>query len=803
MRKVILVIFLALLFFTSFVNATIINVPLDYTLIQDAINASSDGDTVLVQPNTYYENLNYMDHRIHLCSMFSMTGDSTYLFNTIIDGDSLGIVVQMRGSVLDNTAIISGFTIQNGYATRGGGIFVYHHANPKIIDNIITDNIATWGGGIFCDNDSRPIISNNIIQDNSAAEGVAHGGGIYCDQASDATISFNTITNNYASKGAGIYRQDYSSVTINNNLIIANTAVNNGGGIETRIGGQSTVITNNDILYNSVQHGGGGMYCYDTDGLDFTYNTVQYNFTTGGGYGAGVWMYSTGPTFENNTISYNTSDHYGGGLFLQGISSTISNNTIEHNSANNRGGGIYCSSANPTISNNIIRYNSAVEYGGGIAYHNYSPNIKLNTITGNSANNGGAISSGGFYNSKITNNLITDNTATDSAGAIYIVGSNPLIQNNTISNNSANYGGAICCAEHAIPTVVNTILWGNSPQEVYFSALGDPDTFTISFSDILGGIGGIETNGNGIVLPYECISADPLFRDTLNDDFHLQDSINCGDLSFSPCIDVGNIGILDTILTCNWGLNQELSDMGAYGGGKIAPYALECDLTILTPSIPSTDADLFFTIEVENTGTNTISGGLYAELFPVIGDCATGSRFNYNLYKHIYTEPFAPSEVFTENYVFHIDSVGGAFYEVGLEIGVGTAFESYLTYCCDEFIFYRPWGLSNNPPSFFGIRWSDNEETEGIVPFVTALGQCYPNPFNSSTSIPFNLATSSKVHLKIYNIRGQLVETLLDDELEAGQYNIKWDASMYSSGIYFYKFQTGEKLLTGKMNLIK
>ena len=65
---------------------TIINIPDDYLTIQEGIDHSSDGDTVLVDPGTYGENVNFNGHNITLASLFLTTGDTSYISSTIIDG---------------------------------------------------------------------------------------------------------------------------------------------------------------------------------------------------------------------------------------------------------------------------------------------------------------------------------------------------------------------------------------------------------------------------------------------------------------------------------------------------------------------------------------------------------------------------------------------------------------------------------------------------------------------------------------------------------------------------------------------
>jgi hypothetical protein len=90
-----------------------------------------------------------------------------------------------------------------------------------------------------------------------------------------------------------------------------------------------------------------------------------------------------------------------------------------------------------------------------------------------------------------------------------------------------------------------------------------------------------------------------------------------------------------------------------------------------------------------------------------------------------------------------------------------------------------------------------------VAPLAFALGQNYPNPFNPTTRISFQLAAVGKVSLKIYDLLGREVETLVDGEMNAGFHLIVFDASRLSSGIYFYRLSAGEYAATKKLVLLK
>ena len=211
------------------VSATIINVPDDYSTIQAGINASSDGDTVLVQPGTYVENINFNGHNTVLGSLFLTTGDTSYISQTVIDGDSTGSVVTFENSE-DSSAVVQGFTIQNGFNYYFGGGIYCSISNPKIVNNVIQRNIAYGfetgeGGGIYCNNNSNPLISNNSIHFNIAS----YGGGIFCSFNSSPIIFNNVIRENSAFMGGGISCNGISNAIVTNNTISGNLAYIGGG----------------------------------------------------------------------------------------------------------------------------------------------------------------------------------------------------------------------------------------------------------------------------------------------------------------------------------------------------------------------------------------------------------------------------------------------------------------------------------------------------------------------------------------------------------------------------------------------
>lgn len=95
------------------------------------------------------------------------------------------------------------------------------------------------------------------------------------------------------------------------------------------------------------------------------------------------------------------------------------------------------------------------------------------------------------------------------------------------------------------------------------------------------------------------------------------------------------------------------------------------------------------------------------------------------------------------------------------------------------------------------------EQTGTTVPNGYYLSQNYPNPFNPATKINFQLPERTFAEMRIYDIKGSLVETLFSKELTAGSYTAGWNAEKYSSGVYFYSLITDKFTQTAKMILVK
>ncbi|HUT28222.1 MAG TPA: choice-of-anchor Q domain-containing protein [Sedimentisphaerales bacterium] len=217
-------------------------VPEEYGTIQAAIAASDDGDTVVVAPGRYHENISFLGKAVTLRSTDPNNRD--IVAATIIDGGGAGSVVNfMNGE--RTVSLLDGLTITNGNAVKGGGIYCAF-AGPTITNCIITGNSAEKGGGIYRCNGGP--IRNCIITGNRAEK----GGGLYdCD----AAVLNCIITDNSADYGGGLCG---CNGTVRNCLIARNRADKDGGSGLHEMQGE---IINCTIASNAGNAGAGMHRC--------------------------------------------------------------------------------------------------------------------------------------------------------------------------------------------------------------------------------------------------------------------------------------------------------------------------------------------------------------------------------------------------------------------------------------------------------------------------------------------------------------------------------------------------------------
>lgn len=286
--------FLFVLLFTAAVSHAVVKtVPAQYSTIQAAINASANGDTVLVSPGTYFENINFRGKKIVLTSEYYVTQNTASIYATVINGstpsqpDSGSCVIINNGE--DSTTVLQGFAITGGTGTKwndehsaglyreGGGILV-QYSSPVIKDNIIYNNVinnvtgvnSTGGGGIRI-GDSYVRFYNNIVMNNSAR----YGAGIvlnYCG----GEYKNNIVCSNYGSyqygAGSGFWLNGHftRATIIENNTVAGNSATASISGIFGN-GAVAATIQNNIIWGNTSPN----LTQITGSGFTLRYNDIQ------------------------------------------------------------------------------------------------------------------------------------------------------------------------------------------------------------------------------------------------------------------------------------------------------------------------------------------------------------------------------------------------------------------------------------------------------------------------------------------------------------------------------------------------
>ncbi len=186
----------------------------DYTSIQTAVEAAVNGDTILVYPGEYIENVNYNGKSIVIGSLYLTTEEEEYIENTIINGNRNGSCVYVISGEGEGTELC-GFTVTNGNgdnvnsAYRVGGGIIIDHSQIILFHCIIINNIALYHGGISITEECDVLLKGCTITNNQAA---MRGGGISFVNG-NSNIVFDqedrcSIYNNHAGVGYDIYCTD-------------------------------------------------------------------------------------------------------------------------------------------------------------------------------------------------------------------------------------------------------------------------------------------------------------------------------------------------------------------------------------------------------------------------------------------------------------------------------------------------------------------------------------------------------------------------------------------------------------------
>lgn len=370
--------------------------------IQDAVNAAEPGDTVLVTNGVYASGGKLLDVWTTVVVDRQITVQSVQgpIF-TVIQGTNC------RCAFVTNGAVLSGFTLTNGYCgTDGGGIWCAG-SSAMATNCIMADNYGNYGGG-----DYGGTLNNCTLSGNDAGQ----GGGVY-----GATVIHCTITGNSANNGGGSY-----GGVLTNCMMAGNSAQGNGGGA---LGG----TLNNCTLTNNSAGSGGAAYSGILNNCALTRNEA--------GYGGGVF----GCLLNDCLLTSNTASSYGGGA----DNCTLNTCTLSGNTAPAGGGASY-----GTLTGCTLMHNTSGQGGGAF-------DVTLNNcvLTGNNAGQGGGAFSGALNNCALTGNLASF------GGGAYIA----VLNNCTIAGNSTDAGGeggGVCgdWQTGAYSYLYNCIIYYNGPD---------------------------------------------------------------------------------------------------------------------------------------------------------------------------------------------------------------------------------------------------------------------------------------------------------------------------------------------------
>jgi len=422
------------------------------TNIQDAINAASPGDTVIVSNGVYQtggtkvSGHGSLTNRIAVTNaimVMSVNGPDVTIIKGAWDPVTTNGTNAVRCVYLGAGATLSGFTVTNGATRANGAVFSF------------------VAGGIYCE--SNTVVSNCVISGNSS---LSEGGGVFQGYLIDCQLLYNQSGQN----GGGA-----SDSTLVNCMIIGNSA-NQGGGVV------DCDLVNCSLIENVTTVGsGGGAFLSTLDGCLVSSNV---SFTPGGGVGSCivtncVITENTGGgasacTLYNSIVSGNTASQGAGTRFSQLINCIVSNNTaltlgggmyggsalkclIEGNSAASSGGGIFLS----TVTNCIIRDNSSDNLGGGAS----QSTLHNSLLCGNTA----ATNGGGANLSVLINCTVVSNSSFSGGGTYFGSNLNSIVYfNSAVSNSNSRFSLFSNSCTTPDPTGVGNIT--NDPQFVNLSA---------------------------------------------------------------------------------------------------------------------------------------------------------------------------------------------------------------------------------------------------------------------------------------------------------------------------------------------
>ncbi len=798
--------------------------------IQTTINACSSGDTVMVHNGTYYAksigtNGITMKNGVILKSADGATNCILSGCNNAGCGSHSYHVIYCSG--VGNGTVIDGFTITQGNATGtgfnryGGGIHIVNNSSPTVKDNIIKDNSATnslnaYGGGIYISG-GAPTITGNTIEDNSADVGPtcnnwrhAYGGGIYIFNSSP-TLTGNTIKGNSAIGVSGCGHQ-YAY----------------GGGLYILLNDPNfTPILTNNIIENNSTTGG------DNNGHHYA-------------YGGGVYIListadaNSAPTFTGNTIKDNSADggsgcghHYGhgGGVYILVTADLnpcpiFTGNLIKNNSASDEGGGLYLGKSCTAFKDNIITNNTAY-YGGGLLLWGTAADpsactLRKCVISCNKGDYGGAIYNGASSSPDIDSCFIVDNGNTGDAksGCVYTTSSGISICSSHVYYNTYQTGGdedAEIENTSAEIQIEKNYWWVTNGEDISTLIEGTNDHNPWLANMISSGIG----------VPGEPTTVE--WVQNWNKSYSgTVDSLKSGDTLYlqvqgtdrNTNLREATVVILKSSVYPD-GIAVALIETGTNTG----IYKGEAYVKTTTSKADNIrEDDIYQTIRVRD-GCDTIM--VIANMdatkeFGITVGCLASYAVELVSFDAIGHDNYiqltwmTECEINNSHWVIERSLKDSNYIERATLLAEGCGPNTYIW--IDTLIVngMTYWYRLGDVDESGKIEWHGPMQVKarGKI-YKFGLHQSYPNPFINSTTVRYSIPGKAgefgiplPVELKVYDITGKLVRTLVNEKKKPGSYVVPWDGSgssrnKVSNGIYFYRLQVGKYIATKKALLLK
>ena len=694
------------------------------------------------------------------------TGD-TLDFRPIIDIENVEVINQRDSTINELVSFsecsltVKNLSFSNIRTESNVGSFWASYLN---IENLFLKDIRDNGHSLLFSGSKGTVSGLTIERDTSrwAIAKIEKG----------SKIDFNNL------KMSNSKTSDFSGLFIDDATVTIDTLdINNCNWESHSIRVNKSIFTLSNGNFSSIvsEDGNAGIDASESSSVEISNTTIDSS--SSGGHAMnfnGVKKVS----ITNSLFNGNHSQFSGGVIFAREIDSLlIENSSFVADTSGGEGGAIQLSSKNKfvrilksTFSNNLSNSAGAIN-----SWNTDSLFIDNSTFDGNVSSSSGAVSinADGTISAyfEIKNSDFIDNKAGTLGGALWIGNSEGYIQNVGIFNNESvdNFGGGIYISENVELTMNAVTISGNSSPEpagegiaidggniiIKNSIIWDnhiqknSGSIDITYSNIEGGFTG---TGN--------IDANPIFCDTIN--YLIRDT--------SPCVGTGENG----------------SNMGARGIGCYRPTSFDWVSTALD-TINITQSNLADTYTLQWSASTDVDGDsinylLYAQIgvYPAEEISDTTSL----------SVPITYQEILEG--VFEGRPVNGATvrFNVKATDGIDT-----VDVTGDNRVIY--------------VNRYEYLSTEGEgVPVEFALHENYPNPFNPTTTLRFDLPEVSDITLTIYNMLGQKVRTFDYQNTSAGYHSVKWNATNdygdpVGAGVYLYQLQTKDFVKTRKMVLLK